>query len=203
MKVANFQCRPIDQWPGEFTKVRKDARFKQNYGATLDLLHHELDMIKAQGVVLLMALYEDQIRLDGRPRGDCKPAHPGIILCCTTKFGPLRMPCDRYKNWQDNLRAIALSLEALRTVDRHGCTKRGEQYRGWTSIAAGDERDFPTAEDAIAFLRKILGLAPGERGVPAELIRTSMFKAHPDHGGSEAMMKQVLKAKAKIEGSMR
>jgi hypothetical protein len=33
--------------------------------------------------------------------------------------------------WQDNLRAVALGLEALRRVERYGIAQRGEQYAGW------------------------------------------------------------------------
>src|SRR5579863_10251967 len=46
----------------------------------------------------------------------------GIILTFNSKHGPLSYPCDKYSNWQANLRAIALSLEALRAVDRYGVT---------------------------------------------------------------------------------
>jgi hypothetical protein len=40
-------------------------------------------------------------------------------------------------DWQHNVRAIALGLEALRKVDRYGITRRGEQYAGWKALPAG------------------------------------------------------------------
>lgn len=42
--------------------------------------------------------------------------------------GHLSYPCDTFTTLQDNLRVIALALEALRMVDRYGVTRRGEQY---------------------------------------------------------------------------
>lgn len=36
--------------------------------------------------------------------------------------------CDR---WQDNVRSIALGLEALRAVDRFGISREGQQYAGF------------------------------------------------------------------------
>jgi hypothetical protein len=44
------------------------------------------------------------------------------------------MPCDRYRTWQGNVRALMLTLRALRAVDRYGATATGEQYRGWTAL---------------------------------------------------------------------
>jgi hypothetical protein len=46
--------------------------------------------------------------------------------------GPSRAP------WRDNLRAIALGLEALRAVNRYGITRGiGEQYAGFLQLTTG------------------------------------------------------------------
>jgi hypothetical protein len=44
---------------------------------------------------------------------------------------------DAYKTLHANLHAIALGLEALRAVDRHGITSTAEQYAGFAQLTAG------------------------------------------------------------------
>lgn len=53
-------------------------------------------------------------------------------------------------DWQINLRAIALGLEALRKLDRYGITSRGEQYTGWRAIEATPSSEFATWAEEIA-----------------------------------------------------
>lgn len=121
----NLAFRPIQSWPGALTKIRRRAQFKAGYTATLGLLDRELQYLAAKDVVLQVALRDEDIRLDGAPRANAKPAsHPGVILSFDSKHGPLSYPCDTFADWEDNLRAIALSLEHLRAVDRYGVTKR-------------------------------------------------------------------------------
>jgi len=202
VRISELEYRPIDQWRGELTRARKSSPFKASDTDTLRLLCDELNAVRATAAALLLPLGPSDFKVDGRPKVGARPAHPGVVLVCTLKHGPFRMQCDTFTDHYSNMRAIALSLEALRKMERYGCTKRGEQYRGWTAIAAGDERDFPTREAALAFLVQLLALQPGERVPTDELIRRAMFKAHPDRaGGTETMMKQVLKAKAMIEGN--
>lgn len=130
-----FTYEPIVKWPSALTPTRRDSPFRASYGKTLDLLDKELSHLGARTIVLQVAMTRDQIRLDGRPRAGEKPEHPGIILSFRTSKGEdLSFPCDKYKHWEDNLRAIALSLEALRTVDRYGVTRSREQYKGWVAL---------------------------------------------------------------------
>jgi len=52
------------------------------------------------------------------------------------------MPCDSFRDWEANLRAIALSLEHLRAVDRYGVTtEEEEQYTGWLRLPAAGATD--------------------------------------------------------------
>lgn len=94
--------------------------------------------IGARDVVLEADLRARDIRADGWPRPDAKPSSPRLILLFTHPVvGGVRYPCDRYSAWETNLRAIALSLQALRAVDRYGVTRRGEQYTGWKALGSG------------------------------------------------------------------
>lgn len=109
-------------------------------------------------------------------------------------------------DWQHNVRAIALGLEALRRVDRYGITKRGEQYAGWKALPAGTgTATHMTTDEAWRVFSTLLGfeLTPAERGDADErraAFRRARAAAHPDrHGGDRTAWDQVEQA-AKVLG---
>jgi hypothetical protein len=92
----------------------------------------------------------------------------------------MSFPCDTFDDWQDNLRAIAKSLEALRMVDRYGVTRNNEQYRGFTALGAGDPR-----ASALAFIAKVTGWPESQiLADPNGAYRLAASALHPDKGGS-------------------
>jgi len=191
MLQASFQV--VERWPQEPTRSREKSLFKSSYTQTLDLLERELFIINAKEVVIRLWLTPREIRNDGLPRADARPSQPGVILEFTTRHGRITMPCDTFTTWQDNLRALALSLEALRKVDRYGCSKKGQQYTGWKQLGAGERMPaFATVESAAEYIAS----GAGEGQSPDLIMRyTSEFKSaykraavavHPDtHPGDE------------------
>lgn len=175
--------RPIDEWPGDH-KDPVRSPFDSTWSATLDLLHRELRQLKAEQIVIQIALREDQIRIDGWPRSGATPTHPGVILAFNSKHGPLKYSTAKFRTWHDNVRAIALGLEALRKVDRYGITKRGEQYSGWKALPAGGDTEITEIERGRALIED-------HRGVNAALRAT-----HPDHGGAPADFRAVQAARS-------
>ena len=184
--MIRLQFRPIDQWPGGKINPRP-APFRTSYGRTLNLLERELDMLRARNVVLQVALDEKDIRLDGQPRARARASHPGVILAFDSKYGPLKYATAEFTTWDDNLRAIALGLEALRKVDRYGITKRGEQYTGWKQLAAGPSMDEETA-------RAVINHHGGS-------IRAALMATHPDRGGDADEFQRVQDARRVLEGA--
>ncbi len=153
---------PIRVWPGELTprNKRQSSQFKSTLSATLTLLGKEIWHItdsraRRDTAEMLIAIPAgDAWRLDGKPRANAIPEHPGIVFSIESKHGHLSYPCDNFTTWQANLRAVALALEALRKVDRYGVTKHGEQYRGFLAVESGraSAAGFLRAEDALDFL---------------------------------------------------
>lgn len=150
--MIDLRFTPLTKWPSEQTKGRKVAAFAAKYAATLDLLEDELKKLNAKEITIQAFFNLSQLRNDGWPFSNAEPSGPGLILSFRTKDGPLSFPCDRYQHFDDNLRAIALSLQALRAVDRYGVTKRAEQYSGWKRIEAAPLAGFASKEDAAAFI---------------------------------------------------
>ena len=64
----------------------------------------------------------------------------------------LSYPCDSYDDWQDNLRAVALSLEALRKVARYGVFKY-EDMLNRLALPTADEK-LSDSDSAIDFLTR-------------------------------------------------
>lgn len=176
---ANMTVRPIQQWPGELTQKRRRSNFKAGWSDTIELLGRELRAISAKNVVLQVAMQEKDFRIDGYPRAQAKAAHPGVILSLDSNVGPLSWPCDSFDSWQDNIRGIALSMEALRKVDRYGVTKRGEQYTGWQQLPAGGAVAPSTAEAEMIIL-SYADLPIGEPTTLEAAYRKARANTHPD-----------------------
>lgn len=204
MTVA-IQFRPLDVWPGVPTPphARQRSRFAAPYTKTVKELARELEAIGAKNVVILADCDESELRRDGMIRSDARLRGPGIIVCMDSKYGPLKYPCDKFTQWESNLRAIALSMEALRKVDRYGVTKRGEQYTGWKQLpsSATPSEEWSNVEQAMRFLCSVgdgdvLSVLPGDLAIA---YRAAARKAHPDAGGSTELMSKVNRAKDFIE----
>lgn len=86
-----------------------------------------------------------------------------------------------------NLHAIALGLEALRAVDRHGITSSAEQYAGFAQLTAG-------GPDPLRGKRLV-----DEYGSLPEALKRS----HPDHGGSAAAFADVQAYRTSIGAAAR
>jgi hypothetical protein len=195
---ADVVFRSADRPLGEPTYRPRSAFQANMLTKTLALLRREGGQLGAARVV---------VECDGPIRGDGQPAvtklrSPAIRVFIDSRHGPLRYDVDSYAHWEDNLRAVALALEALRAVDRYGVTTRGEQYAGWKALPPGqvalgsgvnmsrdvalkivaDESGVPVAEDSPAELLALL-------------IRKAKAQAHPDrHGGDRSRWNAVEQA---------
>lgn len=199
---------PIREWPGVLTRERRPSPFSATLGDTLRILDREIYNLAdtrahQDSAELLIAVPAGAFRRDGRPRADARAEHPGVVFSMQSRHGQLSYPCDTFTTWQDNLRAIALALEALRKVDRYGVTRHGEQYRGFLAIeATAAPAAFATADEALVFLGKFAGLGLAEMkvisGAPARALRRAQRDAHPDTGGDAATFQRVSLAEAKL-----
>lgn len=186
-----IDCRfvPIETWPGKPKLLPRRAIFRVKYSARLDLLEKELYYLGAREILVQAFFSRDEIRNDGWPRSSARPRKPGVIVSFTNKQREqFSFPCDTYDAWEDNLYAIALSLEALRTVDRYGVTQRAEQYQGWKQIESPAHQQQKDSEWAYGFLASLNGIDKnalrGNRAALDLAYRAAAKKTHPDSGGN-------------------
>lgn len=135
-KAVRFAFQALDRWPYQHTIDRRSpGTFRAKWEDTVKLLRDEVWQLDGGLIVVQVVIDAGRIRQDGMLHATAKPWHPGVRVSFDSKHGPLTYATDRFDGWQANVRAIALSLQALRAVDRYGVTGKGEQYAGWTAIS--------------------------------------------------------------------
>jgi hypothetical protein len=190
-------------WIGTHPSTR--SQFTTTWSATLGLLEREVYAIQSAGMpdpILMVDCQESDLRLDGQLRANARLATSAVALSFESVNGPLLFRCDRYdatpwnnkmQLWQHNIRAIALTLEALRAVNRYGATQSGEQYTGYRQIGS-TAAEVPLAADyALRTLARIAGVSVLDVDRD-RLISLARRKAHPDTGGSAELWAEFTRA---------
>ena len=207
--MLKIKIKPITEWIGTETKYPKRSQFKQTYANTKKILEFELDKLGALESSLLIEMFinDGDLRNDGELRANARPYRQGVRLSFTRISRRLRnqttgdirnetqtlsYPCDAFDDWQDNLRAIALSLEALRKVERYGVFKYEDMVSRLALPAAADNS---REQNAYLFLAKYSGCTLSEIAKDAAYRRKAFVrclqKLHPDNprGDNELFLK--------------
>lgn len=206
--------RPIAAWPGPRTRTPRRSPFAASWSSTTEILGRELRQLGARRLVVEVDCPESQIRVDGQPRADARFRTPGVILSFESRHGPLRYACDAFDRYRDNVRALALGLEALRRVERYGIASRGEQYTGWKQLPSGIAMG-PAAmsvEEAAAFVAAESIESPlsgrpcftrdevlADEGKARAAYRLAARRLHPDNGGSVEEFQKLEEAKGVLD----
>jgi hypothetical protein len=197
MSAPRFQIRPLGLWDRPVTEPRTGSgRFRASWDDTIALLVSEVEKLNGDLIVVQVDADPGDLRRDGMLRARAAVRFPGVKVSFESKHGPLTYATDAYDRvwggdppgWQINVRAIALALGALRAVDRYGVTRSGEQYRGWTAIAATTAETSLTFAGALRVLAEAAGIQPSAIRTPDDVnraYRTAVKAAHPDTGGNE------------------
>jgi hypothetical protein len=214
-----LRVRPVVVWPGLATPesarvpspfrgrepVYDDAgslryyRQRQTpFRTTIKDLRRELLAINARAPELGLALRDRDVRLDGFPRADARLLHPGVVLSFNMPaLGGQRLTyaVDRFPTWQNNLRAVAQGLEALRKVQRYGMGSGYEQYAGYRALPEVVSQSPEQAREVLARYANLDGMvdALGERINAHKLFQTAA-KAAQHAEDSEGAMNAVMNA---------
>jgi hypothetical protein len=171
--------RPVGRGPTRYSP------FRAPWSNTVSLLAKELRAHGARQTILEVDLREQDLRQDGLPRADRTARSPAIVLSFEATHVPnrphLRYEVAEFTHWHDNVRAVALGLEALRAVDRYGMTRRGEQYRGW--VALPESAGGPSTARG----RTLIAEHGGVKG--------ALRATHPDVGGATEDFQSVILAR--------
>lgn len=137
-----FWIKPLDSWPRlplreEWRSHNMTAPPYDTFSAlSCELLRWPLWALEA---TVFCEFDEEELRTEIAKFPEHSPWQllhdsiyiPALYIEFDCTYGRLQIPCDTYCDWWANLRAIYLTLVALRAVSRHQVTIHGEQYRGF------------------------------------------------------------------------
>lgn len=204
--MTSYATRPLsDRTWLRPAGARRSAQFDSTWTQTLRTLYREVDYLDGRDLVIEVDVSEADLKLDGTLRARAKAASPAVVVAFeTAKHGPMLYRADKFvtrfydrEDWHENVRAVALTLERLRDIDRYGATDTGQQYAGFKALPAG--RAMPpshmTSDEAFAVLLDV-SQSRSEDGVRLEQqYRRARAFAHPDrHHGDRALWDKVEQA---------
>lgn len=148
-----------------------------------------LDEIERLGGKDVVISSNAQYRADGMPyarQGYIRDT--GVAVYFTRKNQPVVFACDTYGHIHENIHAIGLTIEALRTIERHGAAELLDRaFTGFEALPA------PGAKK---HWREILDV-PADTPAGMQLHRArEHYRAlanihHPDRGGSHDRMAEI------------
>ena len=164
-----------------------------------DHLVKQVQLLGGRGLVLSTNV---ELRRDGLPYANRRaPEDPGVAVYWLTKDGEWRVvACDKWKRVWENMRAIGLTLEALRGLERWGASGVLERAFQGFKVLPGSDDELATQNWAVTL--EVGGLVEHVRRgdmAPAELLalaeahyRRFAKDAHPDRpGGDPKRMAQL------------
>ena len=187
------------QWPEGWKRTqsyqRKAATFSRQGKAltVFDGVQRVLDELQRLGVHQddVIVSTNLQTRLDGLPRSNqARPGDPGVCVYWKPAKSPMRcMAVDRYDEVQDNLAAVAATLEAMRSIERHGgAAILDRAFTGFAALPApvGGKRDWWT----------VLELpSTASQAEIRDAFNRLAREHHPDRGGSDERMAEIIRAR--------
>lgn len=210
--------RPLGEWPRPKTAHPDRSPFTAGWSDTVVILEREINhvILRSKPEVLIQVdAPEGAMTLAGGIRADARAKFHGVMISFESKFGPQSFMCDKYiyphhqnrgeQAWKDNVRAIALGLEALRKIDRYGISDSGQQYTGWKALGTGIPMPAAkmTVEEAARFLveqsrtgYRIFGEHIASAiADPDPFYRAAAKRLHPDKGGDPALFAKLAEAR--------
>lgn len=168
-------------WPAGWPRssYRQRARFDSTLAKALENLKSEVTRLGGKGLVLS----------SNYTLGANNPTDPGVVAYFTHDGVALAIPCDRWDCIEDNVQAIALTVKAIRGMDRWGAKHMIKaMFSGFKTLPAPATAARPWWE--------VLGVHRNcSRDEMLESYRKRALVAHPDRGGTHNQMMELNIAK--------
>lgn len=130
-------------FPRPRSMSRKRAPFRARWSDTVRMLRVELRHLQAVASVMDVDAWSGLA--NGKIRADAKTLSPAVLLRCRCAVGLLVIPADGFLDWKDNVRAIGLTLKALRAASAYRVMPGNACYAPWIQ-AEGGGRSAPPPE---------------------------------------------------------
>lgn len=205
------------QWPPKTSRTGPDFRRRSKFGdrgqvspyeAAKELMR-ELDRNHASHIVITSML---PTRHDGLPYSDGRHEDPGVAVWCVLHAQERVFACDAWLTAGENMRAIELSLEAMRGLDRWGVADAAERaFAGFAALPPGASSSVEAAPVKRPWREVLLGklaevfdaLAQEEKLDIVRMRYRGLIKQHhPDRGGDTATAAELNVALADAEAEL-
>ena len=181
-----MEAFPLD-WPTGWPRAphRKHSRYEVGLSSARD---HLLRQLKSSGASSIVLSTNIPLRRDGLPYADYRePSDPGVAVYWNDRKNQARViACDVWRTVRENLRAVGLTLESLRQIERSGASELMERaFSGFARLPESTERT----------CWQVLGLDLDVSFVRlVERYRELALERHPDRGGSNEAMSELNRA---------
>lgn len=211
--MSAYTVRPLSDRTWLRPDDRRTAtRFSSTWIETEHLLIDEVERLNGRNLVVEVDIREQDLRRDGTIRANAREAaSPAVVIAFEATHGPMLFRCDTFHapyrdqgpDWQHNVRAVALTLQALRAVDRYGATDTGQQYQGFKAIGGGTPMPAaPERMSSSAAAELIRSYGPAGEVSLESAYRRALRATHPDMGGQRDDFERV-QAAARVLGLSR
>ncbi len=201
MGILNVDAYPL-YWPETWARTdkynRRKSRYEVNFAKARDDISRELKLLGAREIVISTNV---AVRKDGLPYANMpEPTDPGVAvywveqgawntkLQATEKFNRV-IACDHWRTVRENMRAANLAIQAMRALKRTGATQVIEKaFTGFNALPAGNtKRNW----------RAVFKWGPGSftRDHLDTRFRELTHECHPDKGGSNEAMRELIEAR--------
>lgn len=139
--VIDKQAYPLEWpegWPRTEGRWRQSARYQVSFARARDDLLHELELLDQTNEWAAVLSTNVALRRDNLPYANQKgPEDCGVAVYFMRNGKPHVMACDVWDKVKDNLRAIGLSIAALRAMERAGASGILDRaYSGFEALPA-------------------------------------------------------------------
>ncbi len=173
---APIEAYPLawpDGWPRRKAWVRKPSAYQVEFATARDELLRELRLMGASNVPL---------RRDGLPLANMRqPEDPGVAVYWTdAKRMPRVIACDVWRTVRENLRAVGIAIESIRSLERTGASEILERaFAGFARLPASSDH------------WGVLGISKSTRAALDARYRELALQHHPDRGGDPTIMAAI------------
>lgn len=183
------------QWP---VGRERTADYKKKYGnlnkmpsgRIRQLLASELRKMDVTDYVISSNV---AVRRDGLPYANQRePDDTGVVLYFTRKGKDIAISCDAWVSIDANLRAIGLTVEAIRGMERWGTEEMVD--RAFTGFTALPEAIIMGEHTARTWFDVLQVSQNADYDIVQSAYKRMLHKSHPDTGGSDFAFQEVQNA---------
>lgn len=176
-------------WPiaRKRSSYREPSRFDVTLGRARDEIVHQVELLAGRGSVNRLVISSNlAVRNDGLPYANQRqPDDPGVAVYFVYKKRQMCFACDRWRKVEDNMQAIAKTIDALRGVARWGTGDMMEAaFTGFAALPDPHNRNW----------RDVLGKDIRTRDELDAIYRRLRSESHPDKGGNADRFHDVQRA---------